>query len=226
MKYQTVTEGIFLSRPNRFIAKVLVEEREEICHVKNTGRCKELLIAEAKVYLAEAVNPNRKTKYDLIAVEKGNRLINLDSQAPNRVFSEWAPVFFGKDARIYPEKTYRKSRFDFFVETSDHMKHYVEVKGVTLEENGVVRFPDAPTLRGVKHIGELCKCVEEGYGAYLFFVVQMADVSYFTPNRATHPAFADALEKAKKAGVQIYALDCKVTPDSMEIKDFVDIILP
>lgn len=225
MNYQNVIQGIFRARPNRFIAYVEINGREEICHVKNTGRCKELLIPGVTVYLEIAQNPNRKTKYDLIAVKKGDRLINLDSQAPNRAFSEWAPRFFQNLTVLQPEKTYQKSRFDFYVEQSDGSRSFVEVKGVTLEHDGVVLFPDAPTQRGVKHVEELCQCVKNGFQAYLFFVVQMKNVKHFTPNKATHPEFANALKKAKKAGVQIYAVDCVVTSDSMQIDTFVEVIL-
>lgn len=225
MKYQRIKQGRFLSRPNRFIAYVEVDGKEEVCHVKNTGRCKELLVPGATVYLEESMNPNRKTKFDLVTVLKGERLINMDSQAPNRAFSEWASEFFGEKAVVLAEKTYGNSRFDFYVETPDGKKNFVEVKGVTLEQEGIVLFPDAPTLRGVKHIEELCKCVTEGYGAYLFFVVQMEDVSAFFPNEETHPEFAQALRQAKKEGVQIYALDCRVTPDEMNIRNFVTVVL-
>lgn len=225
MNYQNVIQGIFRARPNRFIAYVEINGREEICHVKNTGRCKELLIPGVTVYLEIAQKPNRKTKYDLIAVKKGDRLINLDSQAPNRAFSEWAPQFFQNLTVLQPEKTYQKSRFDFYVEQSDGSRSFVEVKGVTLEQDGVVLFPDAPTQRGVKHVEELCDCVKNDFQAYLFFVVQMKDVKHFTPNKATHPEFANVLKKAKKAGVQIYAVDCIVTSDSMQIDTFVEVIL-
>lgn len=229
MNYQKIVAGKFVARPNRFIAYVEIDGKEEICHVKNTGRCKELLIPGATIYLEVSENPNRKTKYDLIAVEKtteeGIKIINMDSQAPNRAFLEWAPKFFGENTKIIPEKTYGKSRFDFYIETEDGRRHYVEVKGVTLEQGGVVLFPDAPTQRGVKHIMELCDCVEHGFSASLFFVVQMKGIRYFTPNRETHPEFADALLQAKQDGVSLYAVDCDVTPESMTINDFVEIVL-
>ena len=223
--YHVIKKGIFLSRPNRFIALVEIDGKEEVCHVKNTGRCRELLISGATVYVEVANNPERKTKYDLIVVQKGERLINMDSQAPNRAFLEWAPKFFGEDAKIIPEKTYGKSRFDFYVETADGKQSFVEVKGVTLEQNGVVMFPDAPTERGVKHIEELCRCAEDGYGAYLFFVVQMKGVTHFIPNEETHPEFACALKEAKKRGVSVYALDCEVSPEKMVISEFVKVVL-
>ena len=229
MKYDAVKKGIFHSRPNRFIAYVEIDGREEVCHVKNTGRCRELLIPGATVYLEVAKNPDRKTKYDLIVVEKSTqqdtKIINMDSQAPNRAFLEWAPKFFGANAKIYPEKMYGKSRFDFYVETEDGNRHFVEVKGVTLENDGVVLFPDAPTERGRKHILELCDCVKNGFGAHLFFVVQMKGVSCFTPNAATDPKFSEALKIAKESGVNIYAVDCDITPDTMNISDFLQVRL-
>ena len=225
MKYLTVKKGKFITRPNRFIAYVEIDGKEEVCHVKNTGRCKELLTPGATVYLEVAQNPERKTKYDLIAVEKGTRLINMDSQAPNRAFLEWAPGFFGESAKIFSERTYGKSRFDFYVETEDGKRHFVEIKGVTLEQDGVVLFPDAPTERGRKHILELCDCVKNGFVSHLFFVVQMKGVSYFTPNIATDPKFAEALKIAKQSGVKIYAVDCNITPDTMGISDFLEVRL-
>ncbi|MBP3447766.1 MAG: DNA/RNA nuclease SfsA [Clostridia bacterium] len=225
MQYKTIKKGIFRSRPNRFIAYVEIAGKDEICHVKNTGRCKELLVEGATVYLEESNNTNRRTKYDLVAVEKGDRLINLDSQAPNRVFSEWATCFFRDAISVLPEKTFGNSRFDFCVTHRDGRASFVEVKGVTLEQDGIVLFPDAPTERGVKHLRELCECVKEGYGAYLFFVVQMRDVKCFMPNEATHPEFAEALRTAKKEGVQIYAVDCNVTASEMTIRDFVTVVL-
>ena len=193
MKYNKVERGIFKKRPNRFIAYVEINGREEICHVKNTGRCRELLIPGALVFLEESDNPNRKTKYDLIAVEKGNRLINMDSQIPNKVVEEWLKEgnLFGAEANVLHEVVYGNSRFDLYIENGER-KIFMEVKGVTLEENNVVRFPDAPTQRGVKHIQELVKCIKDGYEAYLMFVIQMEDVSYFEPNYDTHPEFATA----------------------------------
>lgn len=222
MKYKNIIKGRFLSRPNRFIANVEIDGKEEVCHVKNTGRCKELLTYGAVVILEISKNPLRKTKYDLVAVYKGNRLINIDSQAPNKVFMEWAKEsnFFGKEIYIRPETKYKNSRFDFYIESGDR-KIFVEVKGVTLEENGVVMFPDAPTLRGVKHINELCDAKKDGYESYIFFVTQMEDVLYFTPNRKTHKEFADALLNAKNKGVNIMCVDCVVDDDSLKINKFV-----
>ncbi len=226
MKYKNIKEGVFLSRPNRFIANVLVDGENCVCHVKNTGRCKELLKEGARVFLEESDNPLRKTKYDLVAVYKGERLINMDSQLPNKAFYEWAKKekLIKDITYIKPEYKYGNSRFDFYIETKNE-KILLEVKGVTLEENGVVMFPDAPTERGIKHIKELIKCKQEGFEAYIVFVVQMDTVKYFTPNRKTHKAFADALLEAEKCGVNIVCVDCKVTKDSMEINDFVEVRL-
>ena len=177
MRYENITEGIFLKRPNRFIAHVEIDKRVEVCHVKNTGRCRELLVPGTPVFLEKSSNPNRKTQYDLIAVKKGNRLINMDSQIPNKVVEEWLLKgnLFGEGAVVKREVTYGNSRFDLYIETPDK-KCFMEIKGVTLEEDGVVRFPDAPTQRGVKHVKELCRCIEDGYQAYIMFVIQMEDV--------------------------------------------------
>ncbi len=218
MRYGTVKKGIFLERPNRFIAHVAMDGGMEVCHVKNTGRCRELLIPGAVVYLERAENPLRKTKYDLIAVEKGNLLINMDSQAPNKVFGEWvAAGGFQKDVTaIRPEFTYGASRFDFRLESGQGVC-FVEVKGVTLEEKGEARFPDAPTERGIKHLKELQRAVGEGYEAAVCFVIQMKGVTHFTPNDMTHPAFGAALREAAEHGVQIIACDCLVTPESLMI---------
>ena len=219
MHYGCVVEGRFLLRPNRFIAHVETAEGLQICHVKNTGRCRELLVPGAPVYLERAENPARKTAYDLIAVKKGNLLINMDAQAPNRVFQEWASAgcFLPGVRAVVPEYRYGDSRLDFALETGRGL-HLVEVKGVTLEEAGIVRFPDAPTERGVKHIRELIKAVREGVPATLFFVIQMQDAALFAPNDKTHPAFGQALREAAAAGVQILAYDCAVTPESLELR--------
>lgn len=224
MKYENIIKGKFIARPNRFIAHVEVNEKIEICHVKNTGRCKELLIPGATVFLQENNNPKRKTRFSLIGVIKGERLINIDSQIPNKVVHEWIRKgnLFEEVTLIKPEKTYNKSRFDFYVETKEK-RIFIEVKGVTLEENNVVRFPDAPTERGVKHINELCDCIKEGYEAYIVFVIQMRGVSYFEPNDETHKEFGDALRKAKKLGVNIVAVDCEIREDSIEIADYVEV---
>ena len=288
MKYSKVVPGIFIKRPNRFIAHIMINGNEEICHVKNTGRCKELLIPGCTVYCSVSDNPQRKTKFDLVAVEKirngrafvtaetasaansnarlapkgksnakatNTLLVNMDSQAPNAAVKEWLASGaspFGDIDFLKPECKHGNSRFDFYLEikeqntlakqngiadnsssqriSNDHKtidadtnqilksktrKIFVEVKGVTLEQDSVVLFPDAPTERGVKHVHELIQCHGEGYETYILFVVQMDHASYFTPNRKTHPQFADALCEAKQAGVQLLAYTCKVTPDEM-----------
>lgn len=220
MKYKEVVKGVFRERPNRFIAKVEIDGCEETVHVKNTGRCKELLLENSVVYLSVSDNPLRKTKYDLITVEKqtenGTVLINMDSQAPNDMVAEWLKkgALFSKNAIIKREVTFGKSRFDFYVEDSNN-KAFIEVKGVTLENEGVALFPDAPTERGVKHIKELCSCVEKGYSAYIVFVIQMSGINLFKPNDATHKEFGDALRQAEKAGVSILAYDSVVTNESV-----------
>ena len=226
LKYHAVIPGRFLARPNRFIAKVETEEGVQTVHVKNTGRCRELLVPGATVYLEQAVNPARKTPYDLIAVEKGDRLINMDAQAPNKVFAEWAASggFLTDLTAIHSEYVYGNSRLDFCLETEKGL-HLVEVKGVTLEENGRARFPDAPTERGVKHIQELQKAVEMGLDATLFFVVQIKDIDSVSPNDDTHPAFGAALREAVSRGVSVCAYDCEVTPDSLSIRRPVPVIL-
>ena len=226
MNYSNIERAYFKERPNRFIAYVETEEGREICHVKNTGRCRELLTSDAVVYVQRNNNPARKTKLDLIGVEKGDYLINMDSQAPNAAVKEWlrAGNLFSKNAVVYSEKTYGESRFDFYIEDGER-KAFMEVKGVTLELDGVCRFPDAPTERGVKHIRELIKCMEDGYEAYILFVIQMSPVKYLEPNDTTHKAFGAALREAAKAGVHVMARDCKVTIDSMEIMNEVEVRL-
>ena len=226
MQYQTVKKGIFLARPNRFIAHVEVDGATQVVHVKNTGRCRELLVPGASVYLEESANPARKTKYDLIAVEKGELLINMDAQAPNQVFREWADQggFLPGLTKLRPETTWGSSRFDFYWEAGDR-RGFVEVKGVTLEENGHARFPDAPTERGVKHLEELIRCRSEGYEAAVCFVLQMEGMKDFAPNDSTHPAFGQALRKAAQAGVQILAHTCRVTPETLTIAEPVPVCL-
>ena len=223
MKYKHVVDAIFVERPNRFIANVDINGERETVHVKNTGRCKELLVPGSKVYLSLADNPERKTKYDLIAVEKirenkQNLLINMDSQIVNDVVGEWLTrgLLFSKEAMIRREVTYGKSRFDFYIEDGDR-KAFLEVKGVTLEHDGVASFPDAPTERGIKHIHELMKCMQEGYEAYILFVIQMKEMKWFQPNDITHKAFGDALRKAEQSGVKVLAYDCKVSQNFIEI---------
>lgn len=219
-----------MERPNRFIAYVELNGKKETIHVKNTGRCAELLRPGAVIYVQESDNPERKTKWDLIAVEKetgsGKRLINMDSQIPNRVVQEWIESgnLFPDVSLVRPETTYGNSRFDLYVEAGER-RIFIEVKGVTLEEDGVCRFPDAPSDRAVKHLEELIRAKKEGYEAYVFFVIQMKGVSYFTPNTDTHPAFAEALRQAKEAGVNILAYDCNVTPDSIVVSEPVDVVL-
>lgn len=224
MEYNNIVKGRFIDRPNRFIANCEINGKTEACHVKNTGRCKELLIQGTTVYLQKSDNPNRKTQYDLIAVQKGERLINMDSQIVNSVALEYVPRLFDKIKFIKPEYTYGNSRFDIYIETETD-KIFVEVKGVTLESVGVTAFPDAPTVRGVKHLKELQKAVKEGYKAFALFVIQMNDVKYFEPNRKTYPEFADELKKAAENGVNLLAFDCKVTPHSIEIDKRVPIKL-
>ena len=226
MIYNRMVPGTFLERPNRFIAYVEVEGRKETVHVKNTGRCAELLQTGVRVYLQESENPGRKTKWDLIAVEKGSRMVNMDSQIPNKVVKEWleAGHLFENITRIQPEFTYGNSRFDLYVE-ADGKRIFIEVKGVTLEQDGVVRFPDAPSDRAVKHVEELKAAVKEGYEAYVFFVIQMKDVRYFTPNMDTHPAFGEALRDAARAGVHVLAYDCEVSSDRIAIADIVPVVL-
>ena len=216
MEYRDVVRGRFLSRPNRFIALVELDGAETVCHVKNTGRCRELLTPEAVVYLERAANPHRKTAYDLIAVEKGGRLINMDAQAPNRAFAEWARTFDPAAETVKPEFVFGQSRLDFCLAGREGL-HLVEVKGVTLEEGGHARFPDAPTERGVRHLHELMRAVELGHRATAFFLIQMANVADFAPNDDTHPAFGATLRRAAAAGVQLAAYDCRVTPDSLTV---------
>lgn len=226
MRYGKVAKGVFLARPNRFVAHIELDGVVEVCHVKNTGRCRELLAPGAVVYLEKTANPARKTRYDLIAVEKNGLLINMDAQAPNRVFGEWAASgrFLPGLTAIRPEFTWEDSRFDFLLEDVQGA-FFVEVKGVTLEENGEVRFPDAPTERGVKHLNGLRRVVEQGYRAAVFFVVQMKGPVLFRPNDDTHPAFGSALRAAAEAGVGVFAYDCRVSPDTLELDAPVQICL-
>lgn len=217
MNYPGMVEGRFLARPNRFIAHVEIEGQLEICHVKNTGRCKELLQPGAQVWCQRATNPNRKTKYDLITVKKGHRLINMDSQAPNIAAGEWlASGGLGELEALRPETFHGDSRYDFsFVK--DGKTCFLEVKGVTLENDGVCAFPDAPTERGAKHLKGLTQAVKAGFGAYVLFVVQMEDVRFLHPNDGTDPEFGKALREAAGNGVQVMAVDCLVTEDTMQI---------
>ena len=232
MKYDRVIQGTFIDRPNRFIANVRIKGEGDVpdpvvrCHVKNTGRCRELLIPGTKVILSVPDNTNRSTPYDLIAVWKGNRLINMDSQIPNSVAEEGLkkiPLFSDLET-IKREFTYGDSRIDILAEGKGN-RYLVEVKGVTLEDDGVVRFPDAPTERGVKHIRELMHSMKDGYIPCLLFVIQMEGVDHLEPNRITDPAFSDTLKEACDAGVHVFAYDCRVTEDSIELKDPVEILL-
>lgn len=218
MTYPNSIPARFLSRPNRFVAQVELDGVETTVHVKNTGRCRELLVPGARVWLVKSDNPSRKTAYDLVAVEKGDRLINMDSQAPNAVFGEWAQAgcFVPGLTLLKPEYKHGDSRFDFYWEAGDR-KGFVEVKGVTLEQNGAVYFPDAPTQRGIKHLHGLIDCLDEGYEAAVCFVIQMEQADFFSPNDETHPAFGEALRQAHAAGVRVLALSCSVTPDSLSI---------
>lgn len=226
MQYQNVKRGRFLARPNRFIAHVELEGQTEVVHVKNTGRCRELLVPDTTVYLEKSANPARKTQYDLIAVEKGALLVNMDAQAPNQVFREWAESggFQPGLTLLRPETTWGSSRFDFYWEAGER-RGFVEVKGVTLEDNGHARFPDAPTERGVKHLHELIRCHSEGYEAAVCFVIQMGGMTDFAPNDLTHPAFGEALRQAAQAGVQVMARGCAVTPDSLTMGEPVPVRL-
>ncbi len=226
MKYQNIIEGRFESRPNRFIAYVNINGKQEKVHVKNTGRCGELLLPGVTVYLEKSDNPSRSTTYDLVAVKKGERIVNMDSQAPNQAVKEWLLEggLFPSAKTVRSEMKFGNSRIDFFIEDEED-KILLEVKGVTLEKENVVLFPDAPSERAVKHVYELMKAVSEGYRAYILLVVQMEDVDYFIPNEEMHPAFAKALREAKKAGVEILAYDCKIEKDGMHIRKEVPVKL-
>ncbi len=225
MQYENMIPGIFLARPNRFIAHVEINGKTQICHVKNTGRCKELLPQGAKVWCQQFDNPNRKTKFDLITVQKGRRLINMDSQAPNAAAKEWLLAGgLGEISELKGEYTHSDSRFDFSF-LKEGKRCFLEVKGVTLEHDGVCAFPDAPTERGAKHLRGLTKLAREGYGAYALFVIQMADVVYLHPNDATDPHFGAALREAAAAGVTVMAVDCDVTENSMVIRNPVEVRL-
>lgn len=218
MKYGRTVRGRFVSRPNRFIAKVEIDGCEETVHVKNTGRCREILVPGAEVVLEDSGNPSRKTRYDLIAAYKGGNLINIDSQSPNRAFGEFieSSGIFGDDPIIRPEHTHGDSRFDFYIESGDR-RIFVEVKGVTREFDGICMFPDAPTERGLKHIRGLQRCVEEGYEAYIALIVQMKGMREFVPDYGIHPEFGEEMEKAESMGVGVLVYDCLVTEDSITV---------
>ncbi len=230
MTYDNIKRAVFLDRPNRFIANIEIDGKREVCHVKNTGRCRELLLPGASVLvqdvgrgIPDAPNP-RRTQFDLIAVRKGERLVNIDSSAPNKVFAEWirSSGLFRNITLIRPEYRFGASRFDFYIE-ADGRRCLIEVKGVTLEEEGIARFPDAPTERGVRHLRELTAAVEAGYDAYAVFIIQMKGVRFLEPNWVTHVAFGDAMRDAGRAGVNILALDCVVTEDGITAADFVEV---
>ncbi len=225
MKNGEMLPGKFLSRPNRFIAHIEINGQVEICHVKNTGRCRELLPPGASVWCRYDGNPNRKTRFDLIAAEKGGRLINMDSQAPNAAAEVWLSTGgLGEIQELRREYTHGDSRFDFTF-LKDGKRCFLEVKGVTLERDNIARFPDAPTLRGTKHLRGLTEAVKEGYGAYVLFVIQMSGIHHFEPNEQTDPAFASALRQAAEAGVGVLAVGCSVTPGRIEITESVPVVL-
>lgn len=226
MKYNKTVKAEFIERPNRFVAKVNLEGEEIYCHVKNTGRCRELLVPGATVWLEDSENPGRKYRYSLITVQKGERLVNMDSQAPNKAVYEWLKRggLFENITLLKPESRYGSSRFDFYCEY-EGKKAFIEVKGVTLENGNVVSFPDAPTERGARHVSELIECMKDGYEAYIIFVIQMKDVLYFTPNEEHDPIFASVLRKAQSEGVKIIAVDCNISETEMEIADRTEVKL-
>ena len=225
MKYENMVPGKFLCRPNRFVAHVQIDGNEQIVHVKNTGRCRELLPEGAQVWCEKNDAPNRKTKYDLICVQKGDRLINMDSQAPNAAAGEWLRGGGLPDVhQVRSEVKFANSRFDFAFQ-KEGKSCFMEVKGVTLENDGICAFPDAPTLRGAKHLRELIQAAQAGYGAYVLFVIQMENAQCLRPNDATDPEFGEALRQAERAGVRLLAMDCRVTPDSMTLRKAVPICL-
>lgn len=227
MRYCHIQKGEFLRRPNRFIAHVLLNGEEVICHVKNTGRLKELLLPGATVFLEESDNTARKTRFDLVAVMQGDAVVNIDSQAPNQAVGDWLRKggLFEDVSHMKAETRYGASRFDFYIESASGRKAFLEVKGVTLLQEDVARFPDAPTTRGIKHIEELVKCMEDGYEAYILFLLEMKGSRWMEPNDATHPAFGKALREAAAIGVKVLAYDCIVTPDRLEVDQPVEVRL-
>lgn len=225
MQYQNMVPGIFLTRPNRFIAHIAIDGQAEVCHVKNTGRCRELLIPGVRVWCQRSNNPARKTKFDLICVEKGSRLINMDSQAPNAAAKEWLlQGGLGEIENLKPESFHGSSRFDFSF-TKDGKPCLLEVKGVTLENEGICAFPDAPTQRGARHLQHLAQAIQEGYECFVLFVIQMTDVAYLHPNDTTDPNFGAALREAAAAGVTVLAMDCTVTEDTMVLRQSIPVVL-
>ena len=227
MEYKHIIQAKFLSRPNRFIAYVELCGQKTKVHVKNTGRCRELLQEGTLVYLEESKNKERSTAYDLVVVRKGDRLVNMDSSAPNQVVKEWLQekTLFSDITCLRPETKYENSRFDFYIETASGRKILMEVKGVTLENDGLAAFPDAPSERALKHVGELIKAVKEGYEAYLIFVIQMKGVHSFVPNTEAQPEFAKVLKRARLAGVRLLAYDCIVEENRLKISDEVPVVL-
>jgi len=227
MRYSNIRKAEFICRPNRFIAHVLMDGEEVICHVKNTGRLKELLLPGATVFLEESDNMSRKTRFDLVGVLRGDEVVNIDSQAPNQAVGEWLKSggLFEDISYVKAEARYGDSRFDYYIESSSGRKAFLEVKGVTLLQDRVARFPDAPTTRGVKHIGELVKCLEDGYEAYILFLLEMKGSKWMEPNDVTHPAFGKALREAAEKGVKVLAYDCLVTPESLEVDKKVEVRL-
>lgn len=224
LKYENIYRANFINRPNRFIANILLDGQMQVCHVKNTGRCRELLTDNAVIYVQKSDNQSRKTKFDLIAVEKGDRLINMDSQIPNRVAEEWLREKepFGGISYLRSECKYKSSRFDFYFEMGNE-KCFAEIKGVTLENNGIVSFPDAPSERAVKHLRELMEALDEGYRCYVIFIIQMYGVKYFIPNYENHREFGETLKMAVEKGVRVLALDCRVGTDFIEAGDYVEV---
>ena len=226
MIYKNIYSGIFLNRPNRFLANVLIDGEKELVHVKNTGRCKEILIEGTKVYLEKSNNPKRKTRYSLISAYKNNSLINIDSQVPNKVIydaiKENKIEALNNVDLLKKEVTYKQSRFDLYYE-KDNLKGFIEIKGVTLEDNGICLFPDAPTERGVKHIKELIESKKEGFTSYLIFLIQLDNISKFTPNKKMHPSFYTNLKLAKEEGINILAYNSNVGPNSIDIDKEIDI---
>ena len=216
--YENMHKGSFRSRPNRFLAHVVIDGQEEVCHVKNTGRCRELLLPGAEVWCQHHDDPNRKTQWSLITVRKGNRLVNMDSQVPNKLAYDYVKnggLGF-VPTLVKAEKTYGQSRFDLYYEAGER-RGFVEVKGVTLEDNGVARFPDAPTERGKKHLLELQQAVEDGYEAWVLFVLAMPEMVRFEPNWPRDPQFSEALCHVSQNGVQVRAVECTVTEDTIEV---------
>ena len=225
MHYENMVAGVFIARPNRFIAHVEIDGQMEVCHVKNTGRCRELLTPGAQVWCQRSMNPNRKTKFDLITVRKGERLINMDSQAPNTAAGEWLRSGgLGELEELKAEVQQGDSRFDYAF-WKDGKQCFLEVKGVTLENGGICAFPDAPTERGAKHLRGLTELAKAGFGAYVLFVIQMENVLYLHPNDTTDPEFGKALREAKNAGVEVLAMDCYVTEETMAIRNPVTVDL-